>query len=216
MLNNEVEKKCRFPNGLIVAVGGCSAVGKSTVIDQICAKINAEQAYSVTTRPLRGPDDKRQLVSLEEFQEMLRDGKLIEGICYGGNYYGISKQAVSDILKQGKVAVLDCNLSGVKQLLQTDLAPKVITVFLVCSAEELFRRQMMRGAGTAESRQYRLRNALVEIDGADDPNFDFIVKNDDVNDAAEKIIRIIEGHGDSDFFSVADFKRDLTTLIEDA
>lgn len=134
MLDNEANKIYCFPEGIIVAVGGCSAVGKSTVLDVICSKINAAQAFSVTTRPLRGADDKRRPVTREEYLGMLRAGELIEGVYYGGNYYGISRQAVSDILSQGKIAMLDCNISGIKQLLQTDLAPKVITIFLVCSA----------------------------------------------------------------------------------
>lgn len=55
---------------------------------------------------------------------------------------------------------------------------------------------------------------MVEIEGVDDHKYHYIVRNDDINDAADIIIRIIEGHGDSDYFGVAEFKYDLTALIE--
>ena len=38
-----------FPNGIIVGIGVCPAVGKSTIIEWISEKINAAQACSVTT-----------------------------------------------------------------------------------------------------------------------------------------------------------------------
>ena len=208
-------KKYVFPDGIIVGIAGCSAVGKSTVIDRVSEMSNASQAYSVATRALRGPDDKRIPVSMEEYLRMRNSGELIEGVIYDGHGYGISKAAVSEILSRGQIALIDCNESGMKQLLKTDLAPTVITFFLVSSAQELFHRQLTRGAGTEDSRRYRLQSSITEIEGAKKPEvFQFVVRNGNVDDAARKIIRIIEGLEDeSDYFNVEEFKNEMTALI---
>lgn len=204
-----------FPNGIIVGIGGCSAVGKSTVIDRISEMINASQAYSVATRALRGPDDKRIHVSMEEYLRMLNSGELIEGVIYDGHGYGISRAVVSEILSRGQIALIDCNESGMRQLLKTDLAPTVITFFLVSSAQELLHRQLTRSAGTEDSRRYRLQSSIAEIEGAKKTEvFQFVVRNDNVDDAARKIIRIIEGQDiESDYFDIDEFKRVMTALL---
>lgn len=204
-----------FPNGIIVGIGGCSAVGKSTVIERITEKINAAQAYSVTTRPLRGPEDKRIPVTMDEYLRMLNSEELLEGVIYDGHGYGISRAVVSEILSRGQIALLDCNASGIEQLLKTDLAPTVITIFLTCSAQELYQRQLSRAAGTKESRIYRLQSSLQEIEGVEKSDlFHFVVRNDNMDDAASKIIHIIEGLNDeSDYFNVEEFKNEMTALI---
>lgn len=209
-------KNYLFPNGIIVGIGGPSAVGKSTIIDRLSQTCNAAQAYSVTTRPLRGPEDKRKPVTIEEYQRMLDSKELIEGVIYEGHGYGISRTAVSEILSRGQIAILDCNQAGMEQLLQTDLAPTVVTIFLVCSAEEVLRRQLARAAGTRESQLSRLYSSLQEIEGARSSGiFQFVVRNDNVDAAVTKIIRIIEGkNGESDYFNVDAFKQDMTALLE--
>lgn len=204
-----------FPNGIIIGIGGCSAVGKSTVIERLSERMNAAQAYSVTTRALRGPDDKRIPVAMEKYLQMLNSGELIEGITYEGQGYGISKAAVSEILSRGQIALIDCNESGMKKLLATNLAPTVISFFLVCSAQELFCRQLSRGAGTKESRLYRLQNSMVEIEGAKKSDiFQFVIRNDNVENAVNKIIRIVERQDDeSDYFDVDEFKNEMASLL---
>lgn len=204
-----------FPNGIIIGIGGCSAVGRSTVIERLSERMNAAQAYSVTTRALRGPDDKRIPVAMEKYLQMLNSGELIEGIIYEGQGYGISKAAVSEILSRGQIALIDCNESGMKKLLTTNLAPTVISFFLVCSAQELFCRQLSRGAGTKESRLYRLQNSMVEIESAKKSDiFQFVIRNDNVENAVNKIIRIVERQDDeSDYFDVDEFKNEMASLL---
>lgn len=204
-----------FPNGIIVGIGGCSAVGKSTIIERISEKINAVQAYSVTTRAIRGPDDKRIPVSMDEYLQMLNSSELIEGIIYDGHGYGIPKAAVAEILSRGQVALIDANESGIEQLLKTDLTPTVITIFLVSSAQELVHRQLSRGAGTKESRLFRIQNSMVEIESAKKTEiFRFTVLNNTLDDAVNKIIQIIEGQDvHSDFFDINEFKQDMTVLL---
>lgn len=204
----------------IVCISGPSAVGKSTVIDEVVARTNAEQAYSLTTRELRGATDRRIHVSRAEFDRRKKEGDFIECITYGEHLYGISKSVVNAILQEGKTAILDCNESGAIQVLHAGLDAQVITVFLVCSAEQLYNRQIQRdGVGlNAETKYFRLRNSLMEIEGAEKPEiYHYLVDNSNLSEAVEKIVRIIEGDASvkSDSFDVTAFKEEMTQLLTD-
>ena len=202
--------------GHIICISGPSAVGKSTLIDIVQSRTNAKQAYSVTTRPLRDENDKRIPVTMEKFTEMQANNELIESIVYDGSAYGISRHIVNQILDDGMVAVLDCNESGVRQVLTSDLGEKITTVFLVCSPEQLLERQLQRNAGTLESRRYRLRLALDEIEGANNREiFQYVICNDDLEVAATKIVKLVNNIPiESDPFNVDAFKAQLQSLID--
>ena len=205
----------------VICVAGASAVGKSTVIDAVVARTNAaEQAFSLTNRHLRGPTDKRIHVSTDEFERRKNAGDFIEHIVYGEYLYGISKSVVNEILQRDKIAILDCNEAGVLQVMNADLDAQIITIFLVCSAENLYERQIRRdGFGlNSEVKTFRLRSSLQEIEGANKKHiFQFVVDNSDLAKATEKILRIISDDTsvESDPFDVSEFKRKMTKILSD-
>ena len=204
----------------VVCLAGPSAVGKSSVIEQVVALTNAEQAYSLTTRALRGANDHRIHVSKDEFDRRKNAGEFIEHISYNGHEYAISKSVVNAILQKGKVAILDCDEAGVIQILKAGLDAQVITIFLVCTAGQLYARQMQRdGTGlTAAAKIWRMRTSRIEIEGCEKKHiFQYVIDNSNLQEAAEKIVRIIEDDPSvkSDSFSMISFKEEMTkTLTE--
>ena len=202
----------------LLLICGPSGVGKSTLIDLVEARTKkAKQAYSVTTRELRAnTNDKRISVSMDQFVEMQAAGLLIESIIYDGNAYGIPISSVEKILQNNMVALLDCNESGVIQVLKSKIAERITTVFLVCSPEQLVERQFRRNIGTLESQKLRLSLALSEIEGANNREiFQYVICNDDLETAAEKVMNLINGIPIvSDSFDVEVFKAELQLLID--
>lgn len=198
----------------IYTITGPSCVGKSTLISQVERQSPARQACSFTTRPLRGADDRRIRVTPEIFREMDRTGQLIEAIIFDDHAYGIAKELVHQILQEGRPALLDCNESGVKQTIASGLAP-VTTIFLVTDARTLYERQRSRGAGTLDSQIWRLKQALAEIDGIRSGLYQYVIRNDSLPEAAEKMLRILRGEPvPSDPFDVDRFKQELSALID--
>lgn len=200
-----------------------SATGKSSIAHALEVRSNGRfrQAPSITTRPLRDQfESSRISVSKEEFARRKYAGDLLEAITFGDFEYGISKSVVNSILQDGCVAVIDCNIDGLCQLLKTDMNADVITVFLVCDADELYQRQLARqGNGlTNEAKLYRLHFSLIEIEGAWNPVFQYVLHNGDNNfDATvEKLVRILEGDPsvESDEFNVLAFKTRMLKLID--
>lgn len=204
----------------IVCICGPSAVGKSVLIDAVEKRTNCRQARSITTRMLRDKYDRRIAVSEEEFNRRRDVGDLLESILYGGYAYGISKSVVEGILQEGYTPILDCNLDGINQVLKTDMNAEVITVFLVCSAQDLYLRQMSRqGNGiTLQSQIWRLNNSLIEIEGACNPVFQYVLHNGkNMEVVVDKLVRIINGDVfvESDEFDVSTFKTQMSALLAD-
>ena len=79
--------------GLLIVFSGLSGVGKGTVRREIFENSDNQFQYSVsmTTRAQR-PDEVDGVVYLfrtrEEFEDLIRQGQMLEYAEYVGNYYG--------------------------------------------------------------------------------------------------------------------------------
>lgn len=210
----------------IVCIAGPSAVGKTTLLERAIERNNqvgickAKQAYSYTTRPLRGPEDKRIKISIDTFWEYQRSNLMVETVEYNNHFYGIAKATVRACLSDDCVCVLDCNKSGLLQVRSygQEIGAEVIGIFLVCSAKDLFDRQFSRNAGSYISQTWRIMSSTSEVEESIASNlFDYVIFNGkDMDASVDKIVRIINGDKtvDSDYFCVKKFKKDMQDLIK--
>ena len=184
----------RLKKGLLIILSGPSGVGKGTVRQELFKDESLNLAYSIsmTTRKPR-PTEKEGsdyfFVSEEEFKEKIEKGELLEYAQFVGNYYGTSQFYVDQLLSEGKNVVLEIEVQGALQVMAK--CPHALTIFLVPpSLEELERR--IRGRRTEEESivQERLAKARKEIATKDE--YKYVVENDDVVAAKEKIAKIIK------------------------
>ena len=54
--------------------------------------------------------------SREIMEKMKRDDEFLESAEFSGNMYGTSKKAVSKVLEEGKICILDIDVQGVKAI----------------------------------------------------------------------------------------------------
>ena len=92
--------------GLLIVFSGPSGVGKGTVRQEIFSKSDHKFEYSVsmTTRAQRpGEVDGKDYFfrSREEFEELIRNGQMLEYAEYVGNYYGTPLAYVNETLDKG-------------------------------------------------------------------------------------------------------------------
>lgn len=76
-------------------------------------------SFSVTSRPpLEGEEQMNTyiFVSREEFEEGIRSNKFLEFGEKDGNFYGTSYDSVRDVIRQGKMCIIDCNPTVLKLL----------------------------------------------------------------------------------------------------
>ncbi len=179
--------------GLLVVVSGPSGVGKGTVRRALFNMPNNNLVYSVsmTTRKKR-PGEKDGIdyyfVSKDEFKKRKEEGKFLETAEFVGNYYGTPLDKVNEQLDLGNEVVLEIEVDGAQQVKKK--MPDCVMIFIVPPGKQaLYDRLKRRGTESEEIIQERIAKANREFKVAH--LYDYIVVNDDVNNAADRIMAII-------------------------
>lgn len=165
--------------GLLVVVSGPAGSGKGTVTRQL---IESSDDYalsiSATTRNL-GKNEKEGVdyykKTRAEFEEMLKNGELLEYTEYDGNYYGTPKGPVLDAIGAGKNLLLEIDVEGGAQIKKA--FPEAVLVMLVPpGVTEQERRLRDRGRDSGDSIEHRLARAHEELKRL--PSYDYLIVNE--------------------------------------
>ena len=173
-------------------LSGPSGVGKGSVITAVRRRHpQVWLSVSVTTRqPRPGERDgvEYHFVDRPEYDRMVAAGELLEHATYAGNSYGTPKGPVQQRLAAGTPALLEIELQGARQVRAA--MPAAQLVFLAPpSFEELARRLTERGTEDPARVHRRLDTARIELAAEDE--FDAVVVNDDVEQAAEALVALL-------------------------
>lgn len=179
--------------GLLIVISGPSGVGKGTVRKALFEREGHDLVYSVsmtTRKPRDGEVDGSDyyFVSEEEFERQIENDNLLEYAKFVGNYYGTPFDKVEEQLEKGNEVVLEIEVQGAIQVKAKK--PDAVFIFIAPpSYEALEQRLRRRGTESEEIIKERLDKAHREIEQA--PAYDYIVINDDVDNAADRIMAII-------------------------
>ncbi len=184
--------------GLIVAVSGPSGVGKGTVlarVEEIMEKTcpgSVGHSISVTTRAPRGQEKdgvEYYFRTKEEFEQMIKDGRIVEYDKYVDNYYGTPSEPLVVMMDKGQDILFDITIEG-SLALDRKFGDDAVTIFILPPSMEVLESRL-RGRGTETDEKIRLRmeQARNEIKRAGE--FEYIIINDDVERAAGDILAII-------------------------
>ena len=180
--------------GVLIVFSGPSGVGKGTVRQEIFSKPDHKFEYSVsmTTRAQRpGEVDGKDYFfrSREEFEELIRNGQMLEYAEYVGNYYGTPLTYVNETLDKGIDVFLEIEVQGALQVKKK--VPDAVFIFLTPpDLNELQERLVGRGTDSEEVIAQRIERAREEI--ALMSEYDYAIVNDEVPLAAERVKRVIE------------------------
>ena len=179
--------------GLLVVISGPSGVGKGTVRKALFFFFYNNLVYSVsmTTRPKRpGEIDgvDYYFVSEAEFLKRKKSGKFLETAEFVGNYYGTPLDKVNEQLDLGNEVVLEIEVDGAQQVKKK--MPDCVMIFIVPPGKNaLYERLRRRGTESEEIIVERIEKANREFKLAH--RYDYIVVNDEVHNAADRIMAII-------------------------
>jgi guanylate kinase len=177
----------------VIIVSGPSGAGKGTLIRRMHEQFPfLRTAVSATTRPKRpGERDGREYHFLTEpqFVQHASDGDFLEHVIYAGNRYGTLRSEVERHLRDGHSVILEIELRGARAL--RDALPDAVTIFIEPpSQDELLRRLRARDTEGEAAIQARLRESQVELGARQE--FNYQVRNDDLDAAAAEMARIVD------------------------
>ncbi|QKN78827.1 guanylate kinase [Bacillus pumilus] len=179
--------------GLLIVLSGPSGVGKGTVRQAIFSQEDTKFEYSISVTTRKPREGERNGVdyffkSREEFEHMIENKKLLEWAEYVGNYYGTPVDYVEQTLSEGKDVFLEIEVQGALQV--REAFPEGLFIFLAPpSLSELQNRIITRGTESEELIRNRMAAAKEEIEMMD--AYDYVVENDDVELACERIKAIV-------------------------
>lgn len=177
--------------GKLYVISGPSGTGKGTICAKILEDIGNEFSVSMTTRePREGEVHGKHyyFVTREEFLRNIEEGNFLEHAEVFDNLYGTPKDMVLKRLERGYNVVLDIDVQGGLQVRKA--MPEAILIFILPpSLAELRKRLEGRGTETREKVEKRLSQALNEIKLIGE--YDYMVVNEDKEEAAETVRSII-------------------------
>ena len=178
--------------GVLSVISGFSGVGKGTIVKKLVAEEDYALSISATSRaPREGEVHGREYFFLtrDEFHSMIESDGLIEWAEYVNNFYGTPREYVEERLAEGKDVILEIEPQGALKI--KEKYPEAVLIFVVPpNAKELEKRLIGRGTEEAGTIKKRLKRAAEETEYID--NYEYIVINDNLDDAVRDIHHIIQ------------------------
>ncbi|PJZ85348.1 guanylate kinase [Leptospira harrisiae] len=168
--------------------------GKSTIIAALLKEYpDFYFSVSCTTREPRPGDIEGKtyyFLSNQEFQKRIAADEFYEWAEVHGNYYGTPKGPILDAIRDHRVALLDLDVQGAKSV--KALRPESVTIFIEPPSREIWiERLIRRGTDSQNSIERRIENGIKELDEA--PSFDYVIVNDQLEDAIHDVKSILFG-----------------------
>ena len=185
------------PASRLFVIAAPSGAGKTTLVKALTAR-NPELRFSIsyTTRPQRRNEvDGSDYIFVDkaEFDRLRAAGALLESAEVFDNFYGTSREQVEKHLAAGHHVILEIDWQGARQVRKAK--PDCVTVFILPpSREELERRLRSRGTDSEAVIERRLRDALSDMSHWEE--FDYVIFNDDLDDAVADLEAVLAGRGE--------------------
>lgn len=178
--------------GILLVLSGPSGAGKGTICKHLLSVCsNLRYSVSATTRqPRTGETDgvNYHFISKEAFQTMIAANELLEYAEVYNNFYGTPSKYVRELLDQNYDVILEIDPQGAKQI-KDKFSEAAFVFILPPSLTELSDRIYKRGTDDEQVIKLRLSQAISELNCATE--YDYVVLNDHVATAAEKINSIL-------------------------
>ena len=190
-------------NGQLIVISAPSGAGKTSAIKSVIRELNEQNkkskfSVSHTTRsPREGDTDGSDyfFVTDKVFDELSASGTFIETAEVHDNKYGTSKNFIDENIKLGINIFLEIDVQGFQQLKLKNVEFRSIFI-LPPSIKELRNRIQKRGLDSEDVIEKRMRNALKELNKANE--YDYLIINNVLDEAVKEMLEIVINKGFQD------------------
>lgn len=182
--------------GKLFVFSAPSGSGKTTIVRHLLNQQELNLAFSIsaTSREPRGTEvngEDYYFISLREFKDKINNEEFLEWEeVYRDNFYGTLKAEIERIWALGKHVIFDIDVAGGLRI-KKKYPEKTLAVFVKPpNINELIKRLKKRSTESEDKINMRIAKAPIEMATA--PQFDVIIKNDDLPTAlqeAEDLVR---------------------------
>ncbi len=178
--------------GIIFVISAPSGTGKTTICERLISSFSdLKMSVSHTTRNPRPGEENGVdyfFVDKTTFIQMIQNDDFVEWAEVYGNYYGTSKKMINEIYMSGNDILLDIDIQGAKNIKK--IYKNSVLIFLLPPSLEELERRLLQRKEENEIIKKRINKALEEIEQY--LNYDYLVINDNLDEATEKIKCIIQ------------------------
>ena len=170
-----------------------SGAGKTTIAQRLLkADKNVRMSVSVTTRPQREnelPGKDYHFVNTKTFQQMQKNGELLEYATVFGHFYGTPREKVEELLAGGNDIVFDIDWQGAQQITEKARDDVVKIFILPPSTKELERRLKNRAQDSEDVVTTRMKNSASEITHW--AEYDYVLINQTLDHTVKQVLTIL-------------------------
>jgi len=169
----------------LFTISAPSGAGKTSLVRAVREKMKNTVAVSVShsTRSIRpGETDgvDYHFVSLDVFEEMVRDDAFLEHARVFDNYYGTARASVEKLLESGKHVILEIDWQGARQV--KEKMPETVCIYILPPSREVLEQRLIdRATDDRKTIERRMMEADNEMSHYGDA--EYLVINDDFDKA---------------------------------
>lgn len=178
--------------GILFIITSPSGGGKGTLIKEILQTVpGVGYSVSFTTRKKRqGETDGKDyfFVTVEEFENLVKQGDFLEYANVHGNLYGTLQRQVKMETEAGRDIILEIDVQGAENVIAK--MPEAVSIFIMPPSYQILRERLIsRQTETEPDLELRLSNARTEVNYYKD--FDYVIINDEKSKAVEGLRSVI-------------------------
>ena len=200
--------------GRLIVLAAPSGAGKTTLVHKLLEReARLKFSISYTTRPKREKEvhgEDYLFVSEGKFRAMRDHDAFLESAEVFDHWYGTSEAYVQSLIDDGRSVLLEIDWQGAQQV--RERRPDAVCVFIMPpSRDELERRLRGRKTDAEEVIVRRLRDALSDMTHWNE--FDYVVINDNLDEAVDELAAIVSSEGTENRADSAEIRAQVERIM---
>ncbi|MBI3263678.1 MAG: guanylate kinase [Acidobacteria bacterium] len=202
--------------GLLFVVSAPSGTGKTTLVERLIEGVpNLRMSRSYTSRPVRAGEIDGvdyHFISRARFDAMIGADEFMESADVFGNLYGTALADTERVLARGEDLVLVIDVQGARQVRERGIP--ATSIFVLPPSFAILERRL-RGRSQDDEAQIRRRLAVAREEVGAFREYDYLVINDEVESAVERLRSIVIAERASRRAMGSEAERIIETFADD-